>query len=191
MAGVHAAMALGADGVEVDVRPCREGVWVCHHDLRRVRRPIAEWPLAELLGGGVPTLADVVGAVPDDRWLYVEVKPLLGERLLELLDPLTRLLEPRQRRVRLLSSSLRVLADLAIALPRVDRSWVIDSVPRALPQGLALSPKHTLVEKLLGGGAPLHPWTVNRPARMLELADLGVSSLTTNHPDVALEVLHG
>lgn len=191
LAGVEAAVAIGADGVEVDVRPCREGVWVCHHDLRRARREVAGWPLSRLRRDGVPTLAEVVAAVPDDRWLYVEVKPLPGKRLLELLDPLTRQLEPRQHRVRLLSSSLRVLADLAIALPRVDRSWVVDRLPAELPIGLALSPKHTLVERLAASGAPLHPWTVNRPARMMELAALGVASLTTNRPDLALEVLRG
>jgi len=191
LAGVEAAVALGADGVEVDVRPCREGVWVCHHDLRRSRRPVAEWTLSDLRQSGVPTLAEVVAAVPEDRWLYVEVKPLAGDLLLELLDPLARLLEPRQRRVRLLSSSLRVLADLAIVLPRTDRSWVIDEVPAELPPGLALSPKHTLVERLVAVGVPLHPWTVNREARMRELAALGVASLTSNHPDLALEVLDG
>lgn len=191
LSGVEAAVALGADGVEVDVRPCREGVWVCHHDLRRSRRALAQWPLAELRQSGVPTLAEVVAAVPEDRWLYVEVKPLAGDVLLELLDPLARLLEPRQNRLRLLSSSLRVLADLAIVLPRPDRSWVIDQAPGELPPGVALSPKHTLVERLIGAGVPLHPWTVNRAERMLELASLGVASLTSNRPDLALEVLDG
>lgn len=189
LAGVKAALALGADGVEVDVRPCREGVWVCHHDLRRGRRPIADWSLAQLRQAAVPTLAEIVSEVPEDRWLYVEVKPLPEERLLALVDPLARLLEPRQARVRLLSSSLRVLADLAIVLPRVDRSWVIDRLPSQLPLGLALSPKHTLVERLAAAAVPLHPWTVNRAARLRELARAGVASVTTNRPDVALEVL--
>jgi len=60
-----------------------------------------------------------------------------------------------------------------------------------LPNDVELSPKHTLVEALLPHGRPLHPWTVNRPRRMRRLAALGVASLTTNRPDLAVAVLGG
>ena len=74
-------------------------------------------------------------------------------------------------------------------LPGVPCSLVFDTVPDPLPPGLELSPFHRLVESLAGSGRPLHPWTVDLPARMRELAALGVASITTNEPVVALEVL--
>ncbi|MDW7966843.1 MAG: glycerophosphodiester phosphodiesterase [Thermoanaerobaculum sp.] len=183
-----AAVACGADGVEVDLRPCREGVWVCHHDRKRHGRPLTSWSLADLRREEVPPLALVLEAVPEDRFLFLEVKPLSTRALLPLVDPLVRLVEGRAR-LRVLSSSLAVLAVLRMALPAAPCSWVVTRVPERLPPGLELSPHHRLVESLRHLPVPLHPWTVNRPQRLRNLSALGVASLTTNYPDRALEVL--
>lgn len=187
---VKAAFQAGADGVEVDVRPCREGVWVCHHDLHRDGYPITAWSLAELDRYHVPTLAEVVSEVPPGRYLFVEIKPLAQKALLPLLDPLQRLLEPVPR-LKVLSSSLKVLSIARAVLPWASFSWVVDRVPPQIPAGVELSPHHRLVEVLLTTNVPLNPWTVNRAARMRELASLGVASITTNFPDRAREVLGG
>ncbi|MBZ5587547.1 MAG: glycerophosphodiester phosphodiesterase [Acidobacteriia bacterium] len=190
MDGVEAAIAAGADGVEVDIRPCRDGTWVCHHDRSRSGHPIAGWPLDSLRREGVPTLAEVVSAVPADRWLFVEIKPLATAQLRAGLAALGALLGPRLGSTRVISSAERLLALVKGALPGVSRSLVFDRVPGSLPDGVELSPFHRLVESLTGSGRPLHPWTVDLPARMRELAALGVASITTNEPVVALEVLH-
>jgi glycerophosphoryl diester phosphodiesterase len=189
--GVLAAIGAGADGVEVDVRPCREETWVCHHDRSRGGSPIGDWPLAELRRESVPTLADVVGAVPDGRWLYVEIKPLAVAELRRGLPALAALLGVRLARTRLISSVEEILAEAGGALRGASRSLVFDVIPNSLPAGLELSPQHRLVEALVGRGRPLHPWTVDLPARMRELAGLGVASITTNEPGLALEVLRG
>ncbi len=191
LAGVEAAIAAGADGVEVDVRPCADGTWVCHHDRSRGGRPLREWHLEALRRHGVPTLSEVAGAVPGDRMLFVEVKPLPAADLLEGLGALVALLGARASSTRVISSSEPVLATVREALPKVALSLVFDEVPVRLPDGLELSPLHKLVEALLSTGRPLHPWTVNRPERMRELARAGVASITTNDPGLALEVLRG
>ncbi len=191
LAGVRAALEAGADGVEVDVRPCADGVWVCHHNRSRGRRRIAAWPLARLERAQVPTLAAIVAALPADRWLFVEVKPLAAAALNGHLAGLVALLAPRIARIRVISSSFPVLATVERALPGVARSWVFGKLPARLPSGVDLSPKHTLVEALAPFGRPLHPWTVNSARRMRQLCGLGVASLTTNRPDRAVAVLGG
>ncbi len=191
LAGVRAAFAAGADGVEVDVRPCADGAWVCHHDLRRKGRKVALWSQAALRRDGVPALADVVDAAPDNGWLFVEVKPLAAGELAAHLGDLAKLLAPRAARTRVISSSLPALAAVEEVLPLIPRSWVLADLPEWLPNGLDLAPKHTLVESLLGSGRRLHPWTVNRPGRMRELAGFGVASITTNEPALAVGVVRG
>ncbi|HVN76043.1 MAG TPA: glycerophosphodiester phosphodiesterase [Thermoanaerobaculaceae bacterium] len=191
LAGVQAAITAGADGVEVDVRRCADGTWVCHHDRTRAGRPVAAWALAELRRQGVPTLADVADAVPADRWLYVEVKPLPASDLRPGVPALAELLERRLAFSRVISSDGTVLAAVAGALPAVSRSLVFDVIPERLPADVELSPEHRLVESLVGRGRPLHPWTVDDAARMRELAALRVGSITTNDPVLALEVLRG
>jgi hypothetical protein len=123
--------------------------------------------------------------------LFVEVKPLPAADLLEGLGALVALLGARASSTRVISSSEPVLAAVREALPGVALSLVFDEVPVRLPDGLELSPLHKLVEALLSTGRPLHPWTVNRPERMRELARAGVASITTNDPGLALEVLRG
>jgi len=191
LAGVRAAIAAGADGVEVDVRPCADGTWVCHHDRTRGGRAVTSLPRASLARAGVPTLADVVATLPAGRWLYVEVKPLAAAALAGGLDELVALLTPRVGRTRVISSSLPVLAAIEAALPGAPRSWVFGELPAWLPNGVELSPKHTLVEALLAFSRPLHPWMVNAPERARRLAALGVASLTSNRPDLVLEALGG
>ena len=191
LAGIAAAIAARADGVEVDVRPCADGTWVCHHDRSRGGRPVREWGLEALRREGVPTLAETLAAVPASRLLFVEVKPLPASDLQAGLGALAALLAPRSSTTRVISSSELVLAGVRQVLPGVALSLVFDEIPVPLPDGLELSPSHKLVEALLPTGLPLHPWTVNRPARMRELARLGVASITTNDPALAVEVLRG
>jgi glycerophosphoryl diester phosphodiesterase len=190
LAGVRAAFAAGADGVEVDIRLSADGAWVCHHDPVRNGRKVALWSQAALRRDGVPALAEVVDAAPDDGWLFIEVKPLPGRDLAAHLSELAELLAPRPH-TRVISASLPVLAAVEDALPEVLRSWVFGELPDWLPNGLDLAPKHTLVEALIGSGRELHPWTVNRPARMRALVGLGVASITTNEPAVAVGVVRG
>jgi glycerophosphoryl diester phosphodiesterase len=189
LAGVRAALAVGADGVEVDVRLCAEGVWVCHHDRSRARRALESWPLAKLERAGVPTLEQVVAAMPASAWLYVEVKPLGRAELERHLESLLAPLVPRLATTRLLSSSEMVLGVVEMARPALARSLVFGELPEWMPNEAELSPRHQLVDELLWTGRRLHPWTVNRAARMRELATLGVASITSNRPDLAVKVL--
>ncbi len=189
--GVRAAIEAGADGVEVDVRPSREGVWMCHHDRTRAGRTVSTLSLAELRAEGVPSLAAVVDALPAWATLFVEVKPVARDVFYRTVDSLLDLLKPRLERTMILSSSLPLLTVVGALMPHLTRSWVVNQVPAAIPSGLHLSPHHHLVEKLLPCGLALHPWTVNAAARIAELASLGVLSITTNHPDRAIEVLNG
>lgn len=190
LAGVRAALDEGADGVEVDVRPCADGTWVCHHDRTRDDRPVRTWSRAALRRAGVPALEEVLAVVPPGRWLYVEVKPLGRAALERRAAALLQALRRSAARIRLLSSSVTVLDLLGRELD-VPRSWVIDELPPELPPSLELSPHHLLVEPLAACGRPLHPWTVNRPERMRQLAALGVASITSNRPDLACRVLRG
>lgn len=191
LAGIEAALGMGADGVEIDVRPCADGTWMCHHDRSRGGRPIARWPVAALRRERVPTLGEIVAVVPRTRWLFVEIKPLPEPELSAHVAALAAALRRRSATTRVISSSLAILAAVGEQAPHTALSWVIDRVPANVPDGIDLSPHHTLVETLVARGRALHPWTVNRAARMRALATLGVASITTNRPDLALEVLVG
>jgi glycerophosphoryl diester phosphodiesterase len=80
LAALEAAMRIpGCDGVEFDVRLSADGVPVLLHDetLARVQgrpEPVDAVSVAELAALGVPTLAEVLAALPAEAFLDVELK---------------------------------------------------------------------------------------------------------------------
>ena len=46
-----------------------------------------------------------------------------------------------------------------------------------------------LIEAAHAHGVEVHVWTVNDPADMLRLVDMGVDGIVTDHADLALETL--
>lgn len=48
---------------------------------------------------------------------------------------------------------------------------------------------HTMIRRLHESGVEVHVWTVNDPARMLQLLELGVDGLVTDRADLALDVV--
>jgi len=191
VAGVRAAIVAGADGVEVDIRPCRDGTWVCHHNRTRDGEPIVAWQFDRLTRAGVSSFGDVIAALPAERWLFVEIKPLAALALDCSLSALIDLLHARPTATRVISSSLQVLATIAAEVPKIPTSWVFADFPDWLPVSGDLSPAHRHIEALLATGRTLHPWTVDRADRARALAHAGVASITTNRPDLVLEALHG
>lgn len=91
-AAMLAALALpSCDGVEFDVQLARDGVPILLHDdtLARVQgrpeRP-SDLTAAELAEVEVPTLADVLTAVPDDAFLDIELKGDTGPAAVEVIE---------------------------------------------------------------------------------------------------------
>src|SRR5919112_5129667 len=65
-------LALGADGLELDVHLSSDGVVVVHHDrlldrTTALRGPIAARMASELARAGIPALADVLARYRDTR----------------------------------------------------------------------------------------------------------------------------
>jgi len=92
-----------------------------------------------------------------------------------------------------------VLAHAALA-PGIPTAWLVDS-PRLAGQrsltctgNAALHPRHLVItaENLAvwkQQGRRVHTWTVNEPARAIELAALGVDCLISDNPGLLLEAL--
>jgi glycerophosphoryl diester phosphodiesterase len=193
----EAAVRLGADGVELDVRATADGAPAVHHDARLSDgRAIADLTAAEL-PAYVPLLdaaLDACGALV----VNIEIKEPRS-----IADAVV--IEVRARNItdRVVVSSF----DLAT----IDRVLAMDAT---VPTGYLVAPAHrTLAARALGvcdrhghrafhphhraidgrlidraheAGIAVHAWTVDNPARMTALAAIGVDAIVTNVPDVAL-----
>jgi glycerophosphoryl diester phosphodiesterase len=175
------AIEIGADFVELDVHPRPNGELVVTHG--RPRR------LPDL-----PTLAEVLDLCRGRIGVMVELKTpyryrrhRMVERTLELLDEdaVVVCFEARAiARVRALRPELRTVQHVAFV-----------SVRRAASQGCwaagfddrRATPRAIRAAQRLGLATTVY--TVNEPARMLELARLGVTGLFTDDPREALHSL--
>lgn len=221
LASFRLAWQEGADGIEGDFRLTADGEIVCLHDattgrtagtdLRVAATPLARlrqldvggWRGEEWRGERIPTLAEVLAAVPAGKKLYVELKE--GP---EMVVPLAGLLAttgfPPEQLV-LLAFAEEMVAESARRLPEVKRLWLTDyrrnlraggftpSVERIMEtlartgaDGLA-SRAHravdtALAEALREAGLELHVWTVDTPEAARRFANLGARAIITNRP---------
>ena len=214
MAALDGAMRVGADGFELDVRLCASGELVVFHDddLLRLcgdRRKIAELRWSELqevrVGGeSIPTLQEVLSEIPN-AMVNIELKRHPMRQALALVQACAQAVEQSGALGRVLVSSFdpRLLLMLRVLEPNLARGLLF-AEEQGLPlrrgwlaHGLAPSavhPEHVLVtaarmKQWRRRGLRVHTWTVDDPARITELATIGVHAIICNDPGAARNVL--
>lgn len=210
----HAA-GLGYRYLETDVHATSDGVAIAFHDssLDRVTDRtgvVAELPWSEVskarINGHepIPRLADVLDAFPDVR-LNLDVKAWNG------VEPLVSVLRAAGAVDRVCVSSFsqrrvwRIRRLLGPSLCTGFGSWEIAVMrllpwPQLLPRpgaclqipvrsGPLTVASAGLVRRAHAAGRQVHVWTVDDPAEMTRLLDLGVDGLITDRTDLLREVL--
>lgn len=208
------AIELGADGVELDVRPSRDGVIIIHHD----DRPSPEAPPFIDLGFDeirattpwVPTLDEAWDAIGPTALLNIEIKN--DEREADY-DPTHQMavaiadwLAAHEIGDRILVSSfnrdsLAVVKDRAPDVPTgqlaaaLDLSVVMEEARSDGHVSVNLSLVQTLpdAERIVeeAGDLAVLVWTVNDPDHAIALAEAGVSGIFTDDPGLMVETFSG
>ncbi len=221
MAAFEYAVGLGYRYLETDVHATSDGVLLAFHDrtLDRVteqRGRLRQLTAADIdgirIGGSaaIPRLEDILGAWPDVR-VNVDVKdwPAIGPlvetvRRTGALDRIcvASFSDRRLARVRAalgpaLCTSLGPLGVLRLRVTSYGRLLgraAASGVPCAqLPVRAGPVPvvDRRLVDAAHRRGLSVHVWTVDDPADMRRLLDLGVDGIMTDRPEVLREVLLG
>ena len=203
----RAARRLGADMVELDVRRTADSRLVVHHDPKIGLKAIIRMR-AEDLPTYVPSLADALDACegmqvnieiksdpgePDfdpDQWVAGAVAQLLAERgdsdrmLISSFD--------RDTIERMRSLAPNVRTGFLCMTSGPDASTMMRSLAEA--GHVAVHPYRkavdaALIEAAHASSLQVNVWTVDKPAEMQHLAELGVDAIITNVPDVAVAAL--
>lgn len=195
------ALALGADGIELDVRVTRDGTPVVFHDptLARFtgrRRAIASLTLAALRtvrirGEPVPTLAEALALVRGRAVVQLEIKAAAA------LAPAVRVVRQARaaRHVVLASFDAAVMAEARALAPHIPRMLIsggatVEELGPALAAlaatGVSLHyraiPSPAFVAALQRRHYGVWCWTVNHPRSMLRLAAWGVDAILSDDP---------
>jgi glycerophosphoryl diester phosphodiesterase len=212
LAAFENGVALGADGIELDVRASRDGRVVVHHDetldrTTSLRGPVDARTADELARAGVPELSQVLHACRDTR-VIVEIKlnePAFGLRVVEELRrarAVERTCVGGFKRavihaVRLEEPSLATsaaLEEVRLALYRSWLRWPVLHPPYAgyqLPERRGatrvVSPRFVADSHRAGLGVQV--WTVNDEADARRLLGWGVDALITDRPDLMVPLV--
>lgn len=204
VAAFAAAVGLGADWVELDVRPTADGALAVHHDAELPDgRTIAEVAAADL-PAWVPLLAaalDACGPLGVNVELKADCPP--GTHAAMVAAVVAELRERGEPARWLLTSfewSLMAAArELAPELPTgllfFDPRQADPAVEQAVSGGhSAVNPWDGAVDAAYvalahDAGVAVNVWTVDDPARIVELAGWGADGVITNVPEVARAAL--
>jgi glycerophosphoryl diester phosphodiesterase len=212
IAAFDRGLAVGADGLELDVHLSRDGVPVVHHDrlldrTTRLRGPLNARTASELAEAGVPSLRDVLSRYPGSR-IIIELK--------EPAAPLAHAVVEEVRRAGAVDhvcvgsysvSALRACRacapEMATSGGRFEvrialyRSWLnlppgrvpyqAFQVPETSGSTRVVSPR--FVKLAHQAGLVVQVWTVDDPGDMRRLLDWGVDGIISDRPDVAAEVV--
>lgn len=228
-----ASMALGwrqqADAVEMDIRLTRDGAIVLLHDetfkrttgcadtpealdLAEIRRLDAgRWKAATFAGEKVPTLAEVLAAMPAGKKMLIELKagveivPALQRELAAGPVPLEHVI--------IIAFDFETLRAAKTAMPRAQALYLAGGRTEAGPKSLRdldalIEAAHTagfdgldlgadwpidgaFVRRIRDAGLALHVWTVNDGELAKRLVQAGVDGITTDRPGWIREWLKG
>jgi glycerophosphoryl diester phosphodiesterase len=205
----RAAVALGVDGVELDVRRTQDGVLVVHHDPTIDSLAIAH-TRAKDLPPHVPTLEEAMEALAGVT-VNVEIKNAKDpkEPVYDETGAFARQVLDFLHGAELVSSVIISCFDLTTCAQvrdydvEVRVGWLIwdveanSALTKAHVLGLnALNPHFTLVtpvtqERASELGLELNVWTVNAPEDIEAMAAMGVASIITDQPERALHLVTG
>jgi glycerophosphoryl diester phosphodiesterase len=187
MAAFAAAIEMGADMIEADVRRTRAGRIVLAHD-----------PLRGRSGAGLPGLSDLVRLAAGRIALDVELKEpgYVADVLAEL--------DPRPPGLVVTSFLPEVVAEARALDPALATGLIFhaddrdDLLQRATDCGAATVVAHVnalgagLEEAMLASGRPLMVWTVNKHRQLASIMAIpAVTHVVTDVPDIALAIRGG
>lgn len=201
VAAFAGAVALGADGVELDVRLGADGSLVVHHDPIFADGRDVHAAACDDLPPDVCLLAAAFEACgepgPDGFLVNVEIKADGPGGGVPLVDPVVAAIEAWGGRALVSSFDHRTVDAVRAAAPHIDTAQLTFLLDRpvdvtvewiARRGHVAWHPHHAsvdaaAVELAHTAGLAVNTWTVDDPARIAELAATGVDAIVTN--DVA------
>lgn len=200
VAAFEAAVRMGLDGIELDVRATADGAPVIHHDAKLPDGRLVAGVTVDELPAHVPLLDAALDAC-GPLVVNIEIKEPRS-----MADAVVAEVRARRIEARVVVSSF----DLAT----IDRVRRLDD---SIPTGYLVTPAHRrfasrslgtcerhghvafhpyyravdarLIDAAHAAGIAVNTWTVDNPDRIASLARHGVDAIVTNVPDAALRVL--
>ncbi|MBI3359285.1 MAG: hypothetical protein HY201_00865 [Nitrospirae bacterium] len=195
------AMAMGADGIECDIRESRDGKSIIFHDatLKRIAgrsTPIHQLSLAEIRkidagdGERIPTLTELLINTPPDFLLNLEIKKVRPEKLLNAIyrhnAQYRVLISAFDSAMLIRIRSLDSVISLGYLVDRKAECSVFKKANAMKAQALHFSRSlitENKIARVHREGFLVYAYTVDAPNQMSHFITIGMDGLFTNYPD--------
>jgi glycerophosphoryl diester phosphodiesterase len=218
-----------ADGGEGDFYLTRDGKIVCIHDpttkrtgnvdldvaksnfadLRKV--DVGSFKSAAFAGEKIPTINEVLAAVPTGKMYYIEIK--CGPEILPGIEEAIKRSKLKPEQLRIISFNAQVIAESKKRMPQIKAHWisgfkedkktgaitptrekVLQTLDEIKADGFNAQANMKMltpdfIKQLQAKGLEVAVWTVDDPAVARQLKAMGVWGLTTNRPAFLREQL--
>lgn len=217
MAAFKLAWEQGADGIEADFFLSADGHVVCIHDkntkktgsgnlevgkstLKQLRAlEYGAWKNPEFKGEPIPVLADVLDAIPEGKWFFLEIKDT--GKIVQPIAEILRAKNADKERLVIISFHAEVIQACREILPEY-RACLLSGlknfnqpgqaekfaaqVRSSGSQGLAYKEHESIpadwLSDVAGEGGILASWTINTPASAMRAIGRGVDFIITDRP---------
>ncbi len=217
MAAFQLAWEQGADGIEADFFLSRDGHVVCIHDkttkktgsgnLEVGKSTLAQlraieygaWKNPKFKGEPIPILADVLDAIPQGKWFFLEIKD--SGKIVPAIAEILQAKRPDKERLVIISFHAQVIQACRELLPDYRAILLSDlkdfnkpghagkfaeKVRSSGSQGLAYKEHESIpaawLSEVAGEGGILASWTINTPAPAMRAIERGVDFIITDRP---------
>ena len=201
---------MGADGVEIDVYLTPDNRIMVIHDKSTKRTTGADhivsetkskelrkldagkWKDEKYTGEKIPFLKEVLKAIPKDKYLVIEIKT--GPEIIPALEKIIKK-SGKVKQVKFIAFSWESITAAKKIFPDNDCYWLtskaqdldnrIDECAAVGLEGVDVNSKLVTPENMAKAkklGLDVWCWTVDSPEEAKRVADLGVSTITTNRP---------
>jgi glycerophosphoryl diester phosphodiesterase len=203
LAAFSAAVAAGADVIELDVRCTADDAAVVVHDptlerLWGVARPVADVTAGDVRELGIPDLAEALAAIPEHVQVMVDYEEwAVAEPALDAVlaaDALERCIfsggcHDGHRAIRERAAAARIALTWTDDVPCPDA--LLDEVGPEYwnPSGNVLGRHPDQIERMHARGTLVSVWTIDRRDDMQFFLDLGVDAVITNRVAELVELL--
>ena len=217
MAAFQLAWEQGADGIEADFLLSADGHVVCIHDkttkktgsgnlevgksrLEQLRAlEYGAWKNPKFKGEPIPVLADVLDAIPEGKWFFLEIKDT--EKIVQPIAEILRAKQADKERLVIISFNSQVIQACREILPDYracllselkdftkpgQAAKYAEQVRSSGAQGLAYKEHESIpaawLSEVAGEGGILASWTINTPAPAVRAIERGVDFIITDRP---------
>jgi glycerophosphoryl diester phosphodiesterase len=221
LAAINLAWQRNADAVEVDVHLSKDDKIVVIHEnntgkftgeLRKVkdqtleelqRIDVGKYKGNQWIDERIPTLEQVLVTVPDNKYLFIEIK--CGAEILKELKSVTTNSKLQPAQIKLIGFDRDVMTNAKQDFPQNEVFWVnnikqfenlnswqpeiariINEAKQAGLDGLDFSASKiidkALVNLVKSAGMKVYVWTVNDPTEAMQLIEADVDGITTDRP---------